>query len=285
MHHYGIIGKPLAQSFSARYFGEKFAREGIDAEYSMYPIEDIEEVRPLLERLDGMNVTIPYKQAIIPYLDELDETAEQVGAVNVIAPIPPQSGTPLDSECYPKHSSVPKGARERYMKGYNTDCVGFVNSIRKYLRPGDKRALVLGTGGASKAVVYGLRKLGIEAQPLSRREAAPFDQGGQEKNGYEYLKEHPEVLQDYQVIVNATPVGMYPEVNAAPELPYEMIGPEHLLFDCIYNPEETVFLRKGRERGARTVNGIEMLIGQAEAAWGIWNKDEGRRKKEESITR
>lgn len=237
MRHYGIIGYPLHHSFSAKYFSEKFEREGIEAEYSLYPIgmEDLRlKIEDLFHRLDGMNVTMPYKQTIIPYLDRLDETAEAVGAVNVV------------------HKRV----------GYNTDCIGFMESIKPLLRDSDRKALVLGTGGASKAVCYGLKQLGIAPTLVSR---TPKDG----MIGYSDLTEG--LMAEHTIIVNCTPLGMVPDTESYPPIPYELISAQHLLFDCIYNPEETVYLRKGRAQGAKTQNGIEMLYGQAKAAWKIWN--------------
>ena len=237
MRHFGIIGFPLLHSFSAKYFNEKFATEKIEAEYSLYPTE-AENLKPkaeeLLDTLDGMNVTMPYKQAIIPYLERLDETAEAVGAVNVV------------------HKRV----------GYNTDCIGFMESIRPLLGENDRKALVLGTGGASKAVCYGLRKLGLSPTLVSRTPKEGM-------LGYDRLTE--EVMNEYTVIVNCTPLGMTPEENTYPAIPYEWISARHLLFDCVYNPEETLFLQKGKAQGARIKNGMEMLFGQAKAAWSIWN--------------
>ncbi len=237
MRHYGIIGYPLHHSFSAKYFSEKFEREGIEAEYSLYPIgmEDLRlKIEDLFHRLDGMNVTMPYKQTIIPYLDRLDETAEAVGAVNVV------------------HKRV----------GYNTDCIGFMESIKPLLRSTDRKALVLGTGGASKAVCYGLKQLGIAPTLVSRTP----------KNGMIGYSELTEtVMAEHTIIVNCTPLGMVPDTESYPPIPYELISARHLLFDCIYNPEETVFLRKGRAQGATIQNGIGMLYGQAKAAWKIWN--------------
>jgi len=237
MRHFGIIGFPLVQSFSAKYFNEKFATSGIDAEYSLYPteVENLKlTVERLLDTLDGMNVTIPYKQAIIPYLDRLDETAEAIGAVNVV------------------HKHV----------GYNTDCLGFIDSIRPLLRADDRKALVLGTGGASKAVCYGLRKLGVIPTLVSRTPKAGM-------LGYKDLTE--DIMKEHTLIVNCTPLGMFPEIDACPDIPYAFITAQHLLFDCIYNPEETLFLQKGKAQGATTQNGMEMLYGQAKAAWKIWN--------------
>ena len=238
MRHFGIIGFPLIHSFSAKYFNEKFKREQIDAEYSLYPIQEESlrsKVESLLDTLDGMNVTMPYKQAIIPYLERLDETAKAVGAVNVI------------------HKRV----------GYNTDCLGFIDSIRPLLRESDKKALVLGTGGASKAVCYGLRTLGVIPTLVSRTPKEGM-------LGYEDLT--AEVMEEYTVIVNCTPLGMAPEENTYPPIPYEMLSARHLLFDCVYNPEVTLFLQKGRAQGAVIRNGMEMLYGQAKAAWKIWNE-------------
>ena len=237
MRHYGIIGFPLLHSFSAKYFNEKFAREGIKAEYSLYPtkVESLKlKVESLLTSLDGFNVTLPHKQAIIPFLDRLDETAQAIGAVNVV------------------HQRV----------GYNTDCIGFMDSIRPLLRDYDRQALVLGTGGASKAVCYGLRKLGITPTLVSR---TPKE--GQ--LGYRDLTD--EVMAQHTVIVNCTPLGMYPDVESCPDIPYERLSARHLLFDCVYNPEQTLFLQKGKAQGATIRNGIEMLTGQAKAAWEIWN--------------
>lgn len=236
MRHFGIIGKPLGHSFSARFFSEKFHREQIDAEYSMFPLETIDAVRPLLDRLDGMNVTIPYKVQVIPFLDRLDDTARAIGAVNVIC---------------------------RHV-GYNTDCLGFMDSIRPLLRPTDQQALVLGSGGASKACVYGLQQLGLSVHIVSR----------QSERGISYDRANQLLAQgEVQVIVNATPVGMSPHVEECPPIDYTRLQPDMLLFDCIYNPEETLFLHKGKQYGCRTQNGMEMLLGQARAAWKIWNQD------------
>lgn len=239
MRHFGIIGFPLLHSFSARYFNEKFEAEHIAAEYSLYPINKDEwakgeRVKGLLDSLDGMNVTLPYKQAVIPYLDRLDETAETIGAVNVV------------------YKRV----------GYNTDCLGFMQSIKPLLRDYDKHALVLGTGGASKAACFGLRKLGVTPTLVSRTP---------QEGMLGYADLDAAVMQQYTVIVNCTPLGMLPDVDSCPSIPYELLTARHLLFDCVYNPEETLFLRKGKEKGATIRNGMEMLTGQAKAAWEIWN--------------
>ena len=236
MRHFGIIGYPLLHSFSAKYFSEKFVNEQIDAEYSLYPLKELtrERMSELLDTLAGMNVTMPYKQEVIPYLDRLDATAQAVGAVNVIC----------------NHV------------GYNTDCLGFMESIRPLLRKDDRKALVLGTGGASKAVCYGLKQLGVIPTLVSRT-----PQEGM--LGYEDLNEA--IMAEYTVIVNCTPLGMLPDVDTCPAIPYESVSARHLLFDCVYNPEETLFLKKGRAQGATIRNGMEMLYGQAKAAWKIWN--------------
>ena len=238
MKHFGIIGKPLRQSFSAKHFNRKFAEEGTSAEYSLYPLERIEEFPALLERVafTGMNVTIPYKTAVIPYLTALDDTAKEIGAVNVI-----------------------QFCDNGRTVGYNTDALGFMESIRPMLKPTDKEALILGTGGAAKACRYGLEKLGLHVTNVSR---TPKE--GQ--LGYEDLE-----LGKYQIIVNCTPLGMFPETDGFPPIPYDELSPAQFLFDCIYNPEETVFLKEGRVRGCRTQNGTEMLMGQARAAWKIWS--------------
>ena len=240
MRHYGIIGYPLHHSFSARYFNEKFEREQIEAEYSLYPIDNDEwqkangqRVKELIDRLDGMNITFPYKQAVIPYLDRLDETANMIGAVNVI------------------YKRV----------GYNTDCLGFMDSIRPLLRNYDTRALVLGTGGAAKAVCYGLTKLGITPTLVSRTPKEGM-------LGYNELTDN--VMTAHTLIVNCTPLGMLPDIDSCPPIPYEKITARHLLFDCVYNPEETLFLSKGKAQGATIHNGLDMLTGQAQAAWKIW---------------
>ena len=239
MRHYGIIGYPLEHSFSAKYFNEKFTTQGIDAEYSLYPIEMgnlKSKIKDYLDSLDGFNVTLPYKEAVIPYLDRLDETAQEIGAVNVV------------------YKRV----------GYNTDCLGFMESIRPLLREYDKKALVLGTGGASKAACYGLRKLGITPTLVSRTPK-------QGMLGYNELT--AEIMKEHTVIVNSTPLGMYPNVNTCPDIPYELISARHLLFDCVYNPDQTLFLSKGKAQGATVKNGIEMLTGQAKVAWEIWNRN------------
>jgi len=248
MKRFGIIGNPVAQSFSARYFSEKFAKEGIDAEYQLYPLDRIEDVQPLLNTLDGFNVTIPYKQAIMPLLTEIDPTAQAIGAVNVV-----------------KRRAGKKaiGREGDEWIGYNTDWMGFVESIKTLLDYNDNhnKALIFGTGGAAKAVYYGLKQLGIIPTMVSRT-----PQQGQ--LGYTDLT--PKIMQSHTILVNATPLGMWPNIGNCVDIPYEFITSAHILYDCVYNPEETLFLRHGREHGAHTMNGIGMLYGQAQAAWQIW---------------
>lgn len=248
MDIYGIIGYPLGHSFSAKYFNDKFAAEGIDAEYVKFELQDIGDLMELVAEtpdLAGLNVTIPYKQQVMPYLTSLDPEAREVGAVNVIRFDRPEG---------------PDGPV--YLAGYNSDLEGFRESIRPLLTPLCRKALILGTGGASNAVACGLRSLGLEYSKVSRRPG---------EGVITYADLTPEVMADHQVIVNATPVGTYPDIDACPDIPYSLVTPAHLCFDLVYNPEETRFLRQCAERGARVKNGYEMLLLQAEGAWRIWN--------------
>lgn len=247
MQKYGLIGYPLKHSFSIGYFNEKFRSEGVDAEYVNFEIPSINDFMEVIEEnpnLSGLNVTIPYKEQVIPFLDSLDPDTAEIGAVNVI-----------------KIIRQPKGKVK--LVGYNSDIIGFTQSIQPLLLPSHKKALLLGTGGASKAVFHGLKNLGIESVFVSRTH----------KPGmltYEELT--PEVMAEYTVIVNCTPVGMYPKVDFCPNIPYEYLTPNHLLYDLLYNPNITLFMKKGEERGAITKNGLEMLLLQAFAAWEIWHK-------------
>lgn len=245
MRLFGLIGYPLGHSFSKKYFTEKFQLEGIDARYDLYELKSLSEFTELkkLENLCGLNVTIPYKQQIIPFLDEMDETAADIGAVNVIKFIRDLNGLKL--------------------KGYNSDAVGFLQSIRPYLKPHHTKALILGTGGASKALDYTLGKLGIKTKFVSRTP-------GEGQLSYGELTET--VLSEYHIILNASPVGTFPNINHCPEIPYQYLTSRHLLFDAVYNPAETIFLQKGKAQGAAVLNGEGMLTGQAEAAWKIWNE-------------
>ena len=247
MKLYGLLGYPLGHSFSAKYFAEKFAKEGIDATYKNFEFAEVADaVAYLLQQddLQGFNVTIPHKQAIMPYLNGLSAEAEAIGAVNVV--------------CVKRDAD---GAVK--LLGCNSDVVGFSNSIQPLLRPKlHSKALVLGTGGASKAVMYGLRKLGVEPIYVSR---TPTE--GQ----LTYNDLTPEVMRNYKVIVNCTPLGMYPKVDACPDIPYQYLTPDHLLYDLVYNPLETLFMKRGAAQGAVVKNGLEMLHLQAEAAWVDWN--------------
>ncbi len=247
MKLYGLLGYPLGHSFSAKYFAEKFAKEGIDATYKNFEFAEVADaVAYLLQQddLQGFNVTIPHKQAIMPYLNGLSAEAEAIGAVNVVCVKRDADGTVK-------------------LLGCNSDVVGFSNSIQPLLRPMlHSKALVLGTGGASKAVMYGLRKLGVEPIYVSRTP---------KEGQLTYDDLTPEVMRDYKVIVNCTPLGMYPKVDACPDIPYQYLTPDHLLYDLVYNPLETLFMKRGAAQGAVVKNGLEMLHLQAEAAWVDWN--------------
>jgi shikimate dehydrogenase len=244
MRRYGLIGYPLSHSFSQRYFTDKFEREGIsDCTYSNFSLREIGELAGVLSdpELCGFNVTIPYKQQVIPFLSELTPVVEAIGACNCIRVV--GSG----------------------LVGHNTDVVGFERSLVPKLKPHHREALVLGTGGASRAVEYVLRKLGIRYRMVSRRPRA--DTGDL---GYEDVDSS--VVAEAMLIINTTPVGMYPNMEECPPLPYQALTPQHYLFDLIYNPERTLFLKRGAERGAEVENGHEMLILQAEEGWRIWNE-------------
>ena len=245
MKKYGLIGYPLGHSFSMGYFNEKFKNEAINAVYENFEIPDIQDITTVIGSnpdLAGFNVTIPYKEKVMDYLDYIAPEAAEIGAVNVV--------------------KVTHNGERAVLKGFNSDVVGFVNSIKPLLRPLHKKALVLGTGGASKAVEFGLRKLGLETIKVSRTE---------KDNTITYGQVTPELLSEYKVIVNCTPCGMAPHFDECPNLPYDSIDDSFLLYDLIYNPEETLFLRKGKEKDATVKNGLEMLLLQAEEGWNIWN--------------
>ena len=237
MKRFALIGYPLGHSLSAAYFAEKFSAEGIDADYIPLPIESAEEVLPHCEELAGFNVTIPHKQAIMPFLSTISEEAQAIGAVNCV-------------------KVTPDG-----LEGYNTDVIGIRKSLEGVMLEGAK-ALVLGTGGASKAVQYVLRKGGAEVKVVSRTQ-------GVADLTYNDLSE--ECIAECDIIVNTTPLGMFPNVDSAPTLPYSALSAKHTLFDCVYNPRQTKFLQLGAERGARTIDGLTMFHAQAEASWVIWN--------------
>ena len=248
MQKYGLIGYPLKHSFSIGYFNEKFKSEAIDAEYINFEIPSINDFMEVIEenpQLQGLNVTIPYKEKVIDFLDELDKDTIEIGAVNVI-----------------KIIRLPKGKTK--LVGYNSDIIGFMQSIEPLLKPHHQKALILGTGGASKAIFHGLKKLGITSTFVSRTKS------NDEVLTYGELT--TKVIQEHTVIVNCTPVGMYPNEDKYPQIPYELLSPQHLLYDLIYNPDQTLFLRKGAIQGATVKNGLEMLLLQAFAAWEIWNK-------------
>lgn len=245
MKKYGLVGYPLGHSFSMGYFNEKFKNEAINAVYENFEIPDIQDITTVIGSnpdLAGFNVTIPYKEKVMDYLDYIAPEAAEIGAVNVV--------------------KVTHNGERAVLKGFNSDVVGFVNSIKPLLRPLHKKALVLGTGGASKAVEYGLRKLGLETIKVSRTE---------KDNTITYGQVTPELLSENKVIVNCTPCGMAPHFDECPNLPYDSIDDSFLLYDLIYNPEETLFLRKGKEKDATVKNGLEMLLLQAEEGWNIWN--------------
>ena len=244
---YGLIGLPLGHSFSKGYFTDFFNKEGIDAEYKNFELQQIDDLSNILSQeteLKGFNVTIPYKQQIFKFLDEVDEAAQAIGAVNVVKVIRNGEGIKL--------------------KGFNTDIIGFGDSIRPLLKPHHTHALILGTGGASKAVDYVLQQLGLVTKFVSRTRREDII-------SYEDLT--PELLSQYLVIVNTTPLGMHPKTDTCPPIDYTAIDDKHLLFDVIYNPVKTLFLQHGEETGATISNGMEMLIGQAKAAWHIWTKE------------
>lgn len=248
MDKYGLIGYPLGHSFSKNFFNEKFENEDIDAQYLNFELPNIESLPEVIDmnpELKGLNVTIPYKEKVISYLDYISPEARAIGAVNVIR--------------------VSHKGKNVVLRGYNSDVIGFTKSIEPLLDRYHKKALILGTGGASKAINYGLRSLGLETVFVSR-----FKRPGT----IQYDEITPEVIKEYNVIVNCTPVGMYPEVDVCPQLPYEVMDSHTLLYDLIYNPDQTLFLQKGAERGATVKNGLEMLLLQAFASWEFWNGKE-----------
>ncbi len=319
---YGLIGNRLSHSFSEGYFAEKFRKEGIeDARYKNFPIKSIDELPGLINQnpqLSGLNVTIPYKEAVIPYLNEMDPDARAIGAVNTIRIERNQSA---DDAFYHKNDAdlrkTDHDIKERngkktadmneknivdmdwkktiemngkkaidcdwksthdmkcnktgpeqkdfFLTGHNTDLYGFETSLTPLLKPFHQNALVLGTGGASKAVIYALERMGVEYMLVSRNPS------GKQVMAYEQINE--EVMKNHQIIVNTSPLGMYPEVDKCPDLPYEYLSEYHILYDLIYNPAETLFLKKGKSKGSLIKNGLEMLELQAEKSWEIWNRE------------
>jgi shikimate dehydrogenase len=248
MRKYGLIGFPLGHSFSVGYFNEKFRREVIsDCSYVNFEIASISLFPEILQdpELSGLNVTIPYKESIVPFLHKKDPVVEQTGACNCIL------------------------IRKGMLFGFNTDVTGFENSLEEKLTGKDRRALVLGTGGSSKAVAWVLRKKGIDILWVSRKHERAADH-----IRYEELDQ--KIMHDHPLIINCTPLGMYPNADGCPPIPYEFVNAEHYLFDLVYNPAKTIFLLKGESAGARTKNGADMLAIQAEASWSIWNSNSDR---------
>lgn len=252
MRQFGLIGYPLTHSFSKQYFSQKFEKEGIlDCEYELFPINTIQSLLELITKhpsLCGLNVTIPYKEIVIPLLHQLDSTAQAIGAVNCIKIVNGTDG-------------------KKQLIGYNTDAFGFKQSIKPFLETHHERALILGTGGASKAVFHVLNEIGIDCYFVTRDKVNLND-----KKGFLYSELNEYVMNAFKLIVNTTPIGTFPDIASYPEIPYEFLSDSHLLYDLVYNPAETVFLSKGKEKGAKTINGLSMLQQQAEEAWRVWNK-------------
>jgi shikimate dehydrogenase len=244
MKQFGLIGYPLSHSFSKKYFSEKFEKASItDAHYELYELKSCNDFKNWMNsvpNLKGLNVTIPYKQEVIPFLDKLNDKAKAIGAVNVI-----------------------KKELDGTYTGYNSDYYGFKNSLEAFLdKPFPKKALVLGTGGASKAVIVALQDMGISYQYVSRTSSGDV-------LGYEDLTD--KLIAEHLLIINTTPLGMHPRVDVSPSIPYNAVGADHYLYDLVYNPPETLFMKKGLAQGAKVQNGLDMLILQAEKAWEIWN--------------
>jgi shikimate dehydrogenase len=243
MRRYGLVGKQLTHSFSKSFFEEKFSRLGLtDCSYENFPLHDIGEFHALIKKVSpsGLNVTIPYKESVIEHVDELEDTAREIGAVNCI-------------KC-----SAGK------LHGYNTDSYGFAQSIKPFLDHHHERALILGTGGSAKAVMYALQKTGVEVFFVT-------SSSKKSSNTFFYNELNEAVMRAFKLIVNCTPVGMFPNINESPQIPYQYMGSEHLAYDLVYNPTETLFLSKAAKYGAVTMNGLSMLQLQAEKSWEIWN--------------
>jgi shikimate dehydrogenase len=245
--HFGLIGKSLSHSFSKAYLEEKFVKEDKDGfQYSNFDLENLDNLIQIIidHKLSGLNVTKPYKETIIPFLNELDLTAKEIGAVNCI--------------------KIIWSNNSPYLIGYNTDFYGFAQSIKPFLEPIHQRALILGTGGASKAIAYALKNVDVDYYYVTTGEKK-----GANYFHYSELNEH--VFNAFKLIVNCTPLGMFPKIDACPDIPFELINSDHLLYDLIYNPEETLFLQKGKAQQAVTINGLNMLKLQADKAWEIWH--------------
>lgn len=245
---YGLIGYPLGHSFSMEYFNEKFEAENINAEYMNFEIDDIGKIKEVIAEhpnLCGLNVTIPYKEQVLPFLTSIDDGARAIGAVNVI--------------------NITRGHNDKglMLRGYNSDAIGFLKSIEPFVREDRRKAMVLGTGGASKAVTYALNKLGVEVMHVSRRKSAAT---------YTYDEITKAMVNEHKIIVNATPLGMFPHIDKCPDFPYRFLSKNHLCYDLTYNPEVTLFMQKSKAAGAEVKNGLEMLLLQAFAAYDIWTK-------------
>lgn len=246
MRKYGLIGYPLGHSFSKKYFTEKFIVENISGcTYDLYPLTDIEQLPELIrgdQSLAGLNVTIPYKEQVLRYLGYCDREAKDVGAVNVI--------------------KIKRSAGVITLSGFNSDVAGIRVTLMPFISPMLKDTLVLGTGGSSRAVCYVLREIGVNVKIVSRRPLPGC---------ITYADIDKELMDKTRLIVNTTPLGMHPEVEGKPDINYDLLNSDHILFDLVYNPEQTAFLKSGEERGCQTINGLKMLYAQAERSWEIWN--------------
>lgn len=258
MKKYGLIGFPLSHSFSEKYFTEKFKNEGLtDCAYQTFPLPNLSDLDELLKSnpdLCGLNVTVPHKIGVMFYLKEVDPIAREIDAVNCIKIV---KSRPVESFFTGDFSQL-----QVRLEGYNTDAYGFEESLKPLLKKHHQKALILGHGGASRAVAYVLKKLDISFRFVSRKAVSKH---------FTYTQLDEDIMHERLLIINTTPVGTYPEVHEAPQIPYEFLTDKHLLYDVIYNPEETEFLRRGREKGAAIKNGLEMLHLQAEKSWEIWN--------------
>lgn len=246
MKTYGIIGNPLGHSFSKQYFTDKFQNEEIDARFLNFEIPSIDKIKDVLEdnqSLLGLCVTIPYKEEVMAYLDEIDPLAKEIGAVNSI--------------------QIRRKNGKAYLKGYNTDIYGFGESLSEFIAEAKLSALILGTGGASKAVATALKHRDIDYLFVSRQKS---------KTSISYQDLNDEIIRNHKLIINCTPLGTFPKTNACPDIPYTTLNKEHFLYDLVYNPNETLFMTKGNELGAQTHNGLRMLHLQAEKSWQIWNE-------------
>ena len=239
---YGLVGKSISYSFSEKYFTEKFKKDKIqNCTYKNFDLNNIKDLVSILKENDlkGLNITIPYKEQVLSYLDEIEDNAKLIGAINTI-----------------------KINKDKTLTGYNTDFIGFINTLRPHINSNCKKALILGTGGASKAIEYGLKKLNIESKKISRNK---------KKGDLTYPEIDSDIIKEYQIIINTTPIGTYPDIENCPDIPYKYLTKKHICYDLIYNPDETTFLRKSKKKGAITINGLRMLEIQAEESWKIWN--------------